>query len=284
MNVTVVAGAVAVVSSIGVLWWGLTARPSAARANLFAGLSESASVTDQRESLIRRLGRSARRWLPSPFVDGLEVRLLQAGHPYGLDLPRLLGVKVSLAFLAALALLLSGQLILAIVAAGALFFLPDYWVLSMRDRRQEEMRSAAADTIDQLTICVEAGLGFDAALARVATTTDGALTDELRRTISDIQAGVPRPQALRALADRTQIVEIRQFVTALLQAQKHGVPMAETLRIQSSEMRLKRKQRTEEKAAKLAVKMIFPIVVCYMPVFLIITLVPAILQMIHAFK
>jgi tight adherence protein C len=284
MNVTVVAGAIAVVSSIGALWWGLTARPSAARANLFAGIAESANVPERRETLIRRLGRSARRWLPDPFVDGLEVRLLQAGHPYGLDLPRLLGVKVALAFVAALALVLAGQPILAVVAAGALFFLPDYWVLSMRDRRQEEMRTAAADTIDQLTICVEAGLGFDAALARVATTTQGALTDELRRTISDIQAGVPRAQALRALADRAQIVEIRQFVTALLQAQKHGVPMAETLRIQSSEMRLKRKQRTEEKAAKLAVKMIFPIVVCYMPVFLIITLVPAILQMVHAFR
>ena len=125
-----------------------------------------------------------------------------------------------------------------------LFFLPDYWVLSVRDKRQAAMQADAADVIDQLTICVEAGLGFDAALARVATTTEGPLTDELRHTISDIQAGVPRPQALRTLADRAQIVEIRQLVTALLQAQKHGVPMAETLRIQSAEMRLKRKQRT----------------------------------------
>ena len=139
------------------------------------------------------------------------------------------------------------------------------------------MQAEAADIIDQLTICVEAGLGFDAALARVATTTEGPLTDELRHTISDIQAGVPRAQALRTLADRAQIVEIRQLVTALLQAQKHGVPMAETLRIQSAEMRLKRKQRTEEKAAKLTVKMIFPIIFCFLPVFMIITVVPALI-------
>ena len=105
---------------------------------------------------------------------------------------------------------------------------------------------------------MEAGLGFDAALARVATTTEGPLTEELRHTISDIQAGVPRAQALRTLADRAQIVEIRQLVTALLQAQKHGVPIAQTLRTQSAEMRMKRKQRTEEKAAKLTVKMLFP--------------------------
>ena len=144
------------------------------------------------------------------------------------------------------------------------------------------MQAKAADTIDQLTICVEAGLGFDAALARVATTTEGPLTDELRHTISDIQAGVPRAQALRTLADRAQIVEIRQLVTALLQAQKHGVPMAETLRIQSAEMRLKRKQRTEEKAAKLTVKMLFPIIVCFMPVFMIITVVPALISVVKA--
>ncbi len=90
---------------------------------------------------------------------------------------------------------------------------------------------------------------------------------------------MPRDQALRTLADRAQIVEIRQLVTALLQAQKHGVPMAETLRIQSAEMRMKRKQRTEEKAAKLTVKMLFPIIVCFVPVFMIVTAGPAFLSL-----
>ncbi len=118
-----------------------------------------------------------------------------------------------------------------------------------------------------------------AALARVGTTTSGVLTDELRRTIGDIQAGVPRAQALRMLADRAQIVEIRSLVTALLQAQQHGVPMAETLRNQSAEMRLRRTQRTEEKAAKLTVKMLFPIVFCFMPVFMIIVAVPSFLSL-----
>ena len=93
---------------------------------------------------------------------------------------------------------------------------------------------------------------------------------------------MPRAQALRALSDRAQIVEIRQLVTALLQAQKHGVSIAETLRIQSAEMRLKRKQLTEERAAKLPVKLIFPIVVCFLPVFMIITLVPALITISRA--
>jgi tight adherence protein C len=280
MNITVILGALALVAAVGVFWWGLTARPSAARANLFAGLPQPAA--QRAASPLRHLGQVARRLVPSPLVDGLEVKLVQAGHPYGLDLPRILGIKVVLGLLAASLLLLMGQPVIALIAGVALFFLPDYWVLSTRDKRQTAMQAKAADTIDQLTICVEAGLGFDAALARVATTTEGPLTDELRHTISDIQAGVPRAQALRTLADRAQILEIRQLVTALLQAQKHGVPMAETLRIQSAEMRVKRKQRTEERAAKLTVKMLFPIIVCFLPVFMIITVVPALISIVSA--
>jgi tight adherence protein C len=284
MNMTVILGAVALVGAIGVLWWGLTARPSAARVNLFAGLPEPATPPSRLPSIVRKVGQSTRRLLPNTLVDGLEVKLVQAGYPHGIDLPRMLGIKVTLAGVAALLLVLIGQPLIALLAAAALFFLPDYWVVSMRDKRQAAIQADVADVIDQLTVCVEAGLGFDAALARVATTTEGALTDELRRTISDIQAGMPRAQALRALSDRAQVVEIRQLVTALLQAQKHGVPLAETLRIQSAEMRLKRKQRTEEKAAKLTVKMIFPIVVCYMPVFMIITVVPAAISLMRAFS
>ena len=282
MNLTLILGAVAMVGAIGIFWWGLTARPSAARANLFAGLPQPEAPPGKLLLVLRQLGQTTRRLLPNALVDGLEVNIVQAGHPHGLDLQRILGIKISLAGLAALMVFLNGQPLLAIVAGGVLFFLPDYWIFSLRAQRQTAIQTDAADTIDQLTICVEAGLGFDAALARVATTTEGPLTDELRHTISDIQAGVPRAQALRALADRAHIIEIRQLVTALLQAQKHGVPMAETLRIQSAEMRLKRKQSTEEKAAKLTVKMLFPIIVCFLPVFMIISVVPALIGVFRA--
>lgn len=282
MSFTPILGAVALVIAIGIFWWGLSARPSAARANLFAGLPQPEAPTSKLMGGLRELGHATRRMLPNALVDGLEVNLVQAGHPHGLDLPRILGIKVALAGFAALLLLVNGRLLLAAIAAVILFFLPDYWVLSMRDERQNAIQAVAADTVDQLTICVEAGLGFDAALARVAATTEGPLTEELRHMLSDIRAGVPRAQALRALADRVQIAEIRQLVSALLQAQKHGVPMAETLRIQSAEMRLKRRQRTEERAAKLTVKMLFPIIVCFMPVFIIISVVPALIAVFRA--
>ncbi len=279
MNLTVILGSMALVASVGILWWGLTGRPHAARVNLFAGLERLETISHPSSPWMRRLGQAVRRFLPRQLVDGLEVNLVQAGHPYGLDLARILGIKVLLAGFTALLLVLVGHPVYAIVSAAVMFFLPDYWVLSTRDKRQAAMQADAADIIDQLTICVEAGLGFDAALARVGTTTSGVLTDELRRTIGDIQAGVPRAQALRMLADRAQIVEIRSLVTALLQAQQHGVPMAETLRNQSAEMRLRRTQRTEEKAAKLTVKMLFPIVFCFMPVFMIIVAVPSFLSL-----
>ncbi len=282
MEFTPILGAVALVGAVAMFWWGLSARPSAARSNLVAGLSDAAPEQNQLIALMRQLGQSARRRLPNALVDGLEVNLVQAGHPGGLDLPRIIGIKITLAAMAAFLLLLRGHVVLAVIVAPILFFLPDYWVLSARDQRQAKMQRDAADIIDQLTICVEAGLGFDGALARVAETTDGPLTEEIRHMMSDIRAGVPRAQALRALSDRTQIVEIRQLVTALLQAQKHGVSIAETLRIQSAEMRDKRKQRTEEKAAKLTVRMIFPIVVCFLPVFLIITMVPALISIFRA--
>lgn len=282
MDITLIFGSIALVAAAAALWWGVTARPSPARGNLLAGLPEHESESSGLEDLMRRLGGTTRRILPNALVDGLEVNLVQAGYPHGLDLPRLLGIKITLAVVPGVLLLLNGQLLLAVIVAGVLYFLPDYWLLSTRDDRQKRIQLDVADIIDQLTICVEAGLGLDAAIARVASTTSGPLTDELRHTMSDIRAGVPRTQALRALSDRVQIPEIRQLVSALLQAQKHGVPMGDTLRIQSTQMRLKRTQHTEERAAKLTIKMLFPIIVCFLPVFMIIILVPALISIAEA--
>jgi tight adherence protein C len=282
MELALILGSFALVAAVGMLWWGVTDRPSAARGNLYAGLPDATPEPSPLIAGMRQVGSSTRRMLPNALVDGLEVNLVQAGHPHGLDLARLLGIKITMAAMAALTLLVYGQVLAAIIGAVVLFFVPDYWVLSVRDDRQNRIQADSADVIDQMTICVEAGLGLDAAIARVAATSEGPLTDELRRTMNDIRAGVPRTQALRALADRVQIAEIRQLVTALLQAQKHGVPMTETLRIQSSEMRLKRSQRTEEKAAKLTVKILFPIIFCFLPVFMIIVMVPSVLTIFGA--
>ncbi len=275
-------GATAIIGAIGVFWWGITATPSRARANLFVGLATPSETP--KVSYLQQFGTAIRRFIPHPLVDGLEVKLVQAGHPYGLDLPRILGVKFTLAAVSGGLMFLLGQPLFALVAAVAVFFLPDYAVASMKEKRQDEMRRKSADMIDQMTICVEAGLGFDAALNRVASTNVGPLADELQRTMADLRAGMPRPLALRGLADRAQIDEVRQLVTALVQSQRHGVPLAEILRSQSREMRVKKKQRTEEKAAKLGIKMIFPVLLCFMPVFFVILVGPSLAGLSGVFK
>jgi tight adherence protein C len=265
------------------LCWGLSAKPSVARANLFADLPVPPAPESRLVGIMRSLGQSVIRVIPRPLVEGLRNNLIMAGHPRGMDMGRLVGVKVVLGALLGGFFLLVGQPVWALLFAAAGFFLPDYWIASEKDKRQALMRDAAADTIDQLTIVVEAGLGFDAALLRVATTNEGPLATELQHTVDDMRAGVPRDMAMRGLADRCRIPEIRHLVTALAQAQRYGTPLADTLRVQAAELREKRTQRVEEKAAKLATKMIFPIVFCFMPVFFIIILVPALSALVDAF-
>jgi tight adherence protein C len=275
-------GATAIIGALALSWWGITATPSRARANLFARLDIPTGAP--KVSYLGQIGTTIRRFIPHSFVDGLELKLVQAGHPYGLDLPRALGVKFTLAAVSGGLMFVLGQPLFAPVVAAALFFLPDYAVASAKDKRQDEMRRKSADMIDQMIICVEAGLGFDAAVRRVASTNEGPLAEELQRTIADLQAGMPRQQALRALAERTQIEEVRHLVTALIQAQRHGVPLADILRSQAKEMRVKKKQRTEEKAAKLGTKMIFPVVLCFLPVFFVILVGPSLAGLGGVFK
>src|SRR3954452_15512398 len=136
MNLVVTLGAMALIGAIGMLWWGVTARPSAARAHLFAGLPQPDMAAGKSTSWLRRLGQATRRVVPNQLVDGLEVNLVQAGHPHGLDLPRIIGLKVVVGGLSAVLLLLAGKPIFALVAGALLFFLPDYWVLTLRDKRQ----------------------------------------------------------------------------------------------------------------------------------------------------
>src|SRR5207248_139848 len=136
--------ATAVVGAVGAFWWGLTSHPSKARANLFAGLPQPQAQPSKTVNWTRHAGEFTRRILPDPLVNGLEVRLVQAGHPMGLDLSRLLGLKITLAVVPALLFLLMGKPLFALIAAVVLFFLPDYWVVSKRDERQDAMRHKAA--------------------------------------------------------------------------------------------------------------------------------------------
>ena len=144
--------------------------------------------------------------------------------------------------------------------------------------RTERLRRELPDALDLMTISVEAGLSFDAALAQVARNTTGPMAEEFFRVLQEMQIGWGRAEAMRALSDRTDLPELRAFVLAMIQADAFGIPVANVLRIQADEMRVKRSQRAEEAAQKVPVKILFPLIFCIMPALFVVIMGPAAIQ------
>jgi tight adherence protein C len=259
----VVGGAALVVVSIPILAWSLSGvRRSAPTATAmgFPDDERAAVLTDGPLDrillpIIRAVGRRARGLTPAGWVGRLERQIKLAGSPKRWTVERALATKLVLGggTLATGLFLVSGQLtlkMLALVGSAAIlaYHVPDALLYGRARERQQAIRKELPDTLDQLTISVEAGLGFDAALSRVASAGDGVLADELRRTLNEITVGLTRTEALRHLGERTDVQELRHFVLTLSQAEQYGLPIARILRIQSSELRMKRRQRAEEEA------------------------------------
>jgi len=236
-----------------------------------------------------RMKRMALRLSPAGTSDRLLRLLDLAGNPKGLTLERLLGFKGAGLLVGGLLGLFVGGLGLkglffGVIGAAAGFFLPDLWVMNTGSKRQEVLRRGLADALDMLTVCVEAGQGFDGAILRVAQSVEGPVTGEFARVLAEIQIGKSRGAAFSALAERTKVPEIRTFVTALVQADRLGLPIGNVLREQSVQMRLIRMQRAEEKAQKVTVKILFPMLLCIFPALFIVIIGPGAIQMIHTFS
>lgn len=296
MSAALVLGSAAVVSSLGALWWALSG-PRPVRAPIDLGgvrppVDDLRTMALQRgaheravEPLLARLGRWAQRYTPQGRIARLEQRLLLAGTPAGWTVERVLAVKLLVAggsgALGVLRLLAAPSgialvLVIALITLG--FFVPDLILRHKADQRQEQVKRTLADAIDQLTVTVQAGLGLDAAMARVAARTRGPLGYELARVGQDVRAGMARSAALAAMTERVQVPELRHVVLALAQADRLGVPVAKTLQVQSSELRVKRRQYAEEQAMKLPVKILFPTVLCILPALFVVVLGPAALS------
>lgn len=237
------------------------------------------------EPLYARLQRTGERLTGADQVERIRTRLDKAGNPTGWSVERVatgkvLGVIAGLVFGSLLAMSLDkpfGISALIVVAAAVLGWNgPVIYLYNEAAKRDEVMRKEIADSIDLLTISVEAGLGFDAALQQVARNTEGPLAQEFSRVLQEMQIGRGRSEALRALGDRTSIPEIRGFVSAMVQADSFGIPIGQVLRVQSQEMRTKRRQRAEEKAAEVPVKIMIPVVLFILPCLFIIVLGPAV--------
>jgi tight adherence protein C len=158
------------------------------------------------------------------------------------------------------------------------------WLYQQGYERTGQMQKDLPDALDLLTISVEAGLGFDAALSQVARNTTGAVAAEFARVLQEMQIGMGRSQAMRALGERTSLPELRGFANAMTQADSFGIPIGKVLRVQSQEMRVKRRQRAEETAQKVPVKMLFPLMFCILPCLFTAVLGPAVISIIGSFS
>lgn len=238
-----------------------------------------------------RLYEFARRLTPTGTIRRLERLTVRAGRPTGWSLPRLVVAKIVLplvVILLGLMLLRANPepllLLLVLGTAAVCYFLPELLLSSRSQERNDEIQLELADTLDQMTIAVEAGLGFDAAMARAGRNGTGPLAQELIRTLQEIQVGQLRRTAYESLALRTDVPDLRRFVRAIIQADVYGISVADVLRTQASEMRVKRRQRAEEKAQQVPVKVIFPLLTCILPVLFIVLLGPTVINMMEAFS
>lgn len=238
------------------------------------------------------LPERARSWvlrlLPSTSQDRLRHQLDLAGNPARWRIERVLLGKaagaVTLAALGAAAGTGHPVRMIAFALIGVLcgYYLPNALVYNLALKRQAELQLALPDAMDMMTVCVEAGLGFDASVARVARNIDGPLSAEFARMLQEMQFGRSRVEALKALARRTTVTELRGLVSALVQASKLGIPVAAVMREQAAEMRLRRRQRAEEAAQKVTVKILFPLIFCLLPALFVIVLGPGVLNIIKA--
>jgi tight adherence protein C len=240
---------------------------------------------------LKRLARLGRRLTGAATLDRLQRQVVYAGSPAGWDAERVLAYKILLAIVLglgglALTLLLRVgflrvAILTALLAVGG-YYLPDLILYNQASKRQELIAAALPDTIDLLAMMVQAGMGFDGAMARAGKEMRGPLGEEFHRVVQETQLGKARSEALKDLAERSTVPELKSFVLALTQAEVYGIPIATVLHVQAKEMRLKRRQRAEERAQKIPVKLVFPLIFCIMPSLFIVLLGPAAIRIYRA--
>jgi tight adherence protein C len=240
-----------------------------------------------------RLGRAFERLMPYDMHKRVDQLLVYAGSPAGWDAERVISLKIVGAVGGLILGLFVGALLpwggVWLILAAAFFavfgyLLPGAYIGGMARSRQKEIQRTLPDVMDLLTISVEAGLGFDAALAQVVKNVPGPLSEEIGRLLQEMQIGVSRADAFRHLSDRTDVDDLRAFVLSMIQADLFGVSIANVLRAQAHEQRQKRRQRAEEIAMKIPVKIVFPLIFCVLPALFVVILGPGVIKAIESFQ
>jgi tight adherence protein C len=243
--------------------------------------------------LAQRFSGSMSRVTSNNFSEKTEKRLALAGNPGDLRVPDWLGIKAIGAIIGAILFFLLFVVLnvlgfpfligLVMTAVGGLFgyIIPEFWLGGRVKKRQKAILLMIPDTLDLLTISVRAGLGFDAALGKVVEKLKGPLSDEFRRALAEVRVGKARRDALRDIIPRTEVGPLTNFIGAIIQAEQLGVSVSKVLQVQSEQLRIERRQRAEEQAAKAPIKMLFPLVGCIFPSLFIVILGPAIILIIQ---
>ncbi len=239
--------------------------------------------------LAARLSGSVSRVTSSSFTDRTEKRLALAGNPGDLRVADWLGIKaigtivggilffVLFVVVGVMGLPFLIGLLMTGVGAMLGYTVPEFWLGGRVKKRQKAILLMIPDALDLLTISVRAGLGFDAALGKVVEKLAGPLSDEFRRALAEVRVGKARRDALRDIVPRTEVVPLTNFIGAIIQAEQLGVSISKVLQVQSEQLRIERRQRAEEQAAKAPIKMLFPLVGCIFPSLFIVILGPAII-------
>lgn len=259
---------------------------------LIAAEPTVAPLGDRAARVFGRISHRMADWLvPTHYARHVAARLRVSGENPKEQLPRFLALQLILTLVGLVAGLSTWALIkepvgtLALIAAPILAFVAPLAVLSGRvDRRQRAINAALPDFLDMLMVSVEAGLGFDAAVARIVRGTSGPLADEFGRTLRELAGGISRKDAFRHLSDRCGVASLDTFLLAMLQADVFGVSVGNVLRVQASELRTRRRQEAEAAAQRAPALMTFPLVACILPATLIVLITPAVLSIVDVFS
>jgi tight adherence protein C len=264
-------------------------------------MSDAASIREKELSgnfwdrvlapVLRTAGRVAKRVTPLGANDRIAKKLMVAGSPPGWDAERVIAFKVVgfvgglvLGLVGATALGLSGftSLVVAALTTFVGFLAPDSVISSKAEDRQKEILDSLSDTLDLLTISVEAGLSLNASIAQVVHNVPGVLSQEFARMLQEIQLGVSRSEAFRHLAERTDVDELNAFALAMIQADVFGVSISSVLRTQAQQLRIKRRQRAEAKAQQTPVKIVFPLILCVLPALFVVIVGPGAIRIVQS--
>jgi len=310
MNITAIDGQMLAVITVSALvffvivWAGLgVSRAREDMTNRLAVYGRQASISLRDDELSKPLAQRTigpvvlkvsgvlRRFTPVGYLEKKQHQIVLAGNPGNLDAPSFIVIKLlttAAGLFGAFFLTNYGgdnlqRIFLFVMPIVLGFFGPDAWLQRKIDDRRQTMLRALPDVLDLLVISVEAGLGFDSALSRVVSTVPGPLSEEFFRMLQETRVGVSRRDAMRHLMDRTDLEELRSFILAMIQAEAFGVTISRVLRVQADEMRVKRRQRAQEKAFAAPVKLVFPLVFCIFPALFIVLLGPAAISIGDAF-